>query len=63
MAECGQGNVVSRSINPPVTKKGKSVTKRKTASSAAQPSPIRFIHQINLSRPDVISPELATRVA
>ena len=39
------------------------MTKRKSASSAARPSPIPFIHQINLSRPDVISPELATRVA
>ena len=38
------------------------MTKRKTTPSTAQPSTIPFIHQINLSRSDAISQELATRI-
>ena len=38
------------------------MTKRKTTASAAPPESISFIHQINLSRSDMISQDLATRI-
>ncbi len=38
------------------------MTKRKTTASAAPAESISFIHQINLSRSDTISQELATRI-